>query len=93
MTIEVLCDAEKAARAKQATGKIGPLNSFVRTYRVYRQLDKEGRILGPALLFEARDDAAAISRARAATGDENTQIWEGARPVTPRPGPEAMDKI
>jgi hypothetical protein len=93
MTIEVLCDPEKAGQAKQATGQIGPINSFVRTYRVYRQLDREGRIFGPALLFEARDDAAAISRARAATGDENIQIWEGARRVTPRLRLEAMDKI
>jgi hypothetical protein len=44
-----------------------------RTYRAYR-LDMEGRTSGPPLVFEARNDAAALSRARASMSDENIQV-------------------
>jgi hypothetical protein len=55
----------------------------VRTYRAYR-LDMEGRTSGPPLLFEARDDAAALLRARASMSDKDIEVWEGMRRVTAR---------
>jgi hypothetical protein len=41
----------------------------VRMYRAQR--DKDGHMAAPALIFEARDDAAAIFWARACSSDEN----------------------
>ena len=71
MTIETLSDT------------IGPFGAVVRTYRAYR-LDMEGRTSGPPLLFEARNDAAALLRARASMSDKNIEVWEGMRRVTAR---------
>ena len=51
----------------------GPFGAVVRTYRVYR-LDMEGRTSGPPSLFEARDDAAALLRARASMSDKNIEV-------------------
>jgi len=59
MTIETLSDTT------------GPFGAVVRTYRAYR-LDMEGRTSGPPLLFEARDDAAALLRARASMSDDRS---------------------
>jgi hypothetical protein len=39
--------------------------------------DMDGRTSGPPLLFEARDDGAALLRARASMSDENIEVWEG----------------
>jgi hypothetical protein len=39
----------------------------------------EGRTSGPPLLFEARDDAAALLRACASMSEENIEVWEGTR--------------
>jgi hypothetical protein len=36
------------------------------------------------LLLEARDDAAALLRARASMSDKNIEVWEGMRRVTGR---------
>jgi hypothetical protein len=44
----------------------------------------EGRTSGPPLLFEARDDAAALLRARASMSDKDIEVWEGMRRVTAR---------
>ena len=71
ITIESLSDTEET----------DPFGAVVRTYRAYR-LDMEGRTYGPPLLFEARDDAAALLRARASMSDKNIEVWEGMRRVT-----------
>jgi hypothetical protein len=73
MTIETLPDTEETDR----------FGAVVRTYRAYR-LDMEGRTSGPPLLFEARDDAAALLRARASMSDKAIEVWEGMRRVTAR---------
>jgi len=73
MTIETSTD----------TGEADPFGTVVRTYRAYR-LDMEGRTSGPPLLFEARDDAAALLRARASMSDKEIEVWEGMRRVTAR---------
>ena len=73
MTIEPLSDTEET----------DPFGGVVRTYRAYR-LDTEGRTSGPPLLFEARDDAAALLRARASMSDKDIEVWEGMRRVTAR---------
>jgi len=39
--------------------------------------DMDVRTSGPPLLFEARDDGAALLRARASMSDENIEVWEG----------------
>jgi hypothetical protein len=53
----------------------------VRMYRAHRR-DKDGHIAAPALIFEARDDAAAIFWARACFSDENVEVWENERRVS-----------
>jgi hypothetical protein len=53
MTIETSSDTQET----------DPFGAVVRTYRAYR-LDIEGRTSGPPLLFEARDDAAAVNGQR-----------------------------
>jgi len=42
----------------------------------------EERTSGAPLLFEARDDAAALLRDRASMSKENIEVWEGMRRVT-----------
>ena len=39
--------------------------------------DMDVRTSGPPLLFEARDDGAALLCARASMSDENIEVWEG----------------
>jgi hypothetical protein len=73
MIIETLSDTEE----------IDPFGAVFRAYRAYR-LDMEGRTSGPPLLFEARDDAAALLRARASMSDKNIEVWQGIRRVTAR---------
>jgi hypothetical protein len=45
---------------------------------------RDGVASGPPLLFEARDDAAALLRARASMSDKEIEVWEGMRRVTAR---------
>ena len=52
-----------------------------RFYRAYRH-GKDGHIAALALIFEARDDAAAIFWARACFSDEDVEVWEKERRVT-----------
>jgi hypothetical protein len=55
----------------------------VATYRAYR-LDKAGRVLEAARVFEAPDDVTAMVRAHALMGDrDQVEIWEGSRQVGP----------
>jgi hypothetical protein len=55
----------------------------VATYRAYA-LDKAGRIVRPALIFEAAGDDAALARARAlAGGDAHIEVWQGSRRIDP----------
>jgi hypothetical protein len=51
------------------------------TYRAYR-VDDAGRVTEAASVFEAPDDATAISRARALMGNRGRfEIWERSRQV------------
>ena len=68
------------SESKMTTETLSDTGSVFRTYRAYR-LDMEGRTSGPPLLFEARDDAAALLRARASMSDHSIEVWEGIRRV------------
>jgi hypothetical protein len=81
--VAVAAASESKMTIETSSDTIGPFGAIVRTYRAYR-LDMEGRTSGPPLLFEARDDAASLLRARASMSDKNIEVWEGMRRVTAR---------
>jgi hypothetical protein len=56
----------------------------VATYRAF-PLDETGHVGGPAVVFEAPDNATAIARASALAGDVHIEVWEGNQRIYPKP--------
>jgi len=55
----------------------------VATYRAYI-LDGGGRMVRPAVVFEAAGDESALARARALAGtDAHIEVWERSRRIYP----------
>jgi hypothetical protein len=73
----------RLSSAARATARNAKRTSSVRSKDSYvtRVQYPQRRTSGPPLLFEARDDAAALLRARASMSDEHIEVWEGMRRV------------